>query len=68
MIHSTKKDLYWLFCCHLWSNHQDQEVFWENRAVEAVEVSEVAEAAEFNEAEEVSKALKITTEEFILDL
>ena len=70
MIHSTKKDWYWSFSCHWWSNHLDQEVFWGNRAVEAVEASEVAEAAEVNEAAEVFKALKITTEDFwvILDL
>ena len=40
---------------------------WENRAVEAVEASEVAEAAEateVSEAVEVSKAWKITTEDF----
>ena len=70
MIHSTKKDWYWSFSCHWWSNHLDQEVFWGNRAVEAVEASEVAEAAEVNEAAEVFKVRKITTEDYrvILDL
>ena len=70
MIHSTKKNRHWSFWCHWWSNHQDQEVFWGNRAVEAVEASEVAEAAEVNEAAEFSKAWKITTKDFkvILDL
>ena len=65
MIHSTKKDQYWSFWYHWWSNHQDQDVLWGNRAVEAVEASEVAEAAEVHETEEVSKAQKITTEDFI---
>ena len=51
-----KKDHNWSFWCHWWSNSQDQEVFWGNRAVEAGEASEVAEAAEANEAAEVSKA------------
>ena len=70
MIHSTQKVWYWSFWCHWWSIHQDQDVFWGNRAVEAVEASEVAEAAEVNGAVEVSKARKITTEDFrvILDL
>ena len=65
MIHSTKKDQYWSFWYHWWSNHQDQDVLWGNRAVEAVEASEVAEAAEVHETAEVSKAQKITTEDFI---
>ena len=67
MIHFTKNDHYWSFWCHWWLNHQDQEVFQGNRAVEAVEaseVAEVAEATEVNEAAEVSKAWKITTEDF----
>ena len=34
-------------------NHQDQDMFWGNMAVEAVEASEVAEASEVNEAAEV---------------
>ena len=51
-----KKDQYCLFWCQWWSDHQDQEVFWWNWALEAVEASEVAEAAEVNEAGEVSKA------------
>ena len=38
--------------------------FWENKAVEAVEASEGAEAAEVNEAAVVSKAWKITIEDF----
>ena len=62
MLHSTKNDQYLLFLCQWWSNHQDQEVFWENWALEAVEASEVAEAAEVNKVGEVSKAWKITTE------
>jgi hypothetical protein len=64
MIHSTKNYQYWLFWWQWWSDRQDQEVFWGNWAVEAVEASEVAEAAEVNEAGEVSKAWKITTEDF----
>ena len=70
MIHSTKMDQHWSFWCQGWSNHQDQEVLWWNRAVEAVEASEVAEAAEVSEAAEVFKVQKITTEDFrvILDL
>ena len=62
MIQSTKNDQYWSFWCQWWPNHQDQEVFWGNMAVEAVEASEVAEATEVNEAAEVCKAWKITTE------
>ena len=61
-IHSTKNDQYWSFWCLWWPNHQDQEVFWGNMALEAVEASEVAEATEVNEAAEVCKAWKITTE------
>ena len=64
MIHSTKRDSYWSFWCQGWSNHQDQEVFWRNRTVEAVETTEVAEADEINVAAKVSKAWKITTEDF----
>ena len=55
---------YWSFWCHWWSNQWDQEVFWENKAVEAVEANEVAEAAEVNEAAVISKAWKITIEDF----
>ena len=58
MIHSTKDDQYWSFWCQWWSDHQDQEVFLGNRAVEAVKAIEVAEAAEVNEATEVSKVWK----------
>ena len=70
MIHHIQEVWYWYFWCHRWSNHQDQNVFWGNRNVEAVEASEVAVAAEVNEAVEVSKARKITTKVFrgILDL
>ena len=64
MIQSTKNDHYWSFWCRWWSNHQDQDLCWWNRAVEAVEASEVAEATEVNEAADVSKACKITTEDF----
>ena len=39
-------------------DHQDQEFFWGNRAVEAAEAIEVAEAAKVNEAKEVSKKLE----------
>ena len=60
----TKNEEYWSFWCHWWSNHWDQEVFWENKAVEAVEANEVAEAAEVNEATVVSKAWKIINEDF----
>ena len=63
-IHSTNNYHYWLFCCQWWSDHHDQEVFWENWALEAVEASEVAEATEVNEAGEVFKAWKITTVDF----
>ena len=42
--------------CQLRSDHQEQEVFWGNWALEAVEASKVAEAAEVNEAGEVFKA------------
>ena len=44
--------------------HKDQEVLWGNWALEAVEASKVALAAEVNEAAEVSKAWKITAEDF----
>ena len=64
IIHSTKNCHYWLFWCQWWSDHQDQEVFWVNWALEAVKDSEVAEAAEVDEAGEVFKAWKITTEDF----
>ena len=59
----TKRDSYWSIWCQGWSNHQDEEKNWGNRAVEAVEASEVAEADEVNEAAEVSKGSKITTED-----
>ena len=65
-IQSTTRDLCWSFWWQGWSNNQDQEVFWEKRAVEAVEAveaSEVAEDTEVNEAAEVSKAWKITFED-----
>ena len=55
MIHSTKMDQHWSFWCQGWSNHQDQEVLWWNRASEAVEAIEVAEADEVIEAAEVLK-------------
>ena len=53
MIHSKTNDQYLTFWCQWWQNHQDQEVFWENMAVEAVEACEVAEATEVDEAAEV---------------
>ena len=62
-IQSTTRDLCWSFWWQGWSNNQDQEVFWEKRAVEAVEASKVAEDTEVNEAAEVSKAWKITFED-----
>ena len=40
---------------------RNQELFWENKAVEA---NEVAEAVEVNETTVVSKAWKITIEDF----
>ena len=58
MIYSTKMD-------QGWSNHEDQEVFWWNRASEAVEAIEVAKADEVIEAAEVlkpEKSLKRTSE------
>ena len=64
MIHSTKRDMYWSFWCQGWWNHQDQEILWENTAVEAVEATESAEATEVNEAAEIFKAWKIPNEEF----
>ena len=33
----TVRGQYWSFWCQGWSNHQDQEVLWWNRAFEAVE-------------------------------
>ena len=59
MNHSTKNDQYWSFWCHWWSNHLHQDIFWENKAVEAVEAveaNEVAETTEVNEAAVFSKA------------
>ena len=41
MIYSTNNYHYWLFCCQWWSDYHDQEVFWENWALEAVEASKV---------------------------
>jgi hypothetical protein len=64
MNYSTKNEQYWSFWCHWWSNHRDQEVFWENKAVDAVEANEVTEAAKVNEVTVVSKAWKITIEDF----
>ena len=49
----TKRDFYWSFWCQGWSNHQNEEKYWGNRAVEAVEAIEVAEADEVTEAAEV---------------
>ena len=60
----TKRDFYWSLWCQGWSNHQNEETYWGNRAAEAVEAIEVAEADEVNEAAEVSKGSKITTEDF----
>ena len=65
MIHSTKRGQYWSFWCQGWSNHQNQEVVWWNRAFETVEASEVAEANEVNEDAEVlgpGKSLLRTSE------
>ena len=53
MIHSTKRDEYWSFWCQEWSNHQDQQIFWWNEAVEVIEAIEVVEAVEVIEAAEV---------------
>ena len=66
MIDSTRNYQYWFFWCQWWSNHQYQEVFWGNWALEAVEASEVADAAKVNDAGEVSKAWKITSVDFIV--
>ena len=63
IIQFTKKEQYWLFWCHVWSNHKNQEVFWESRVVEAVKASEVAEAAEVNETAELPKDQTFTTED-----
>ena len=41
-----------------------RKFFWENEAVETVKANEVAEVAEVSEAAAVSKAWKITTEDF----
>ena len=54
MIYFTKQNQYWSLWCQECSDHQDKEVLWGNRAVEAGEASKVAEAAEVNEAVEVS--------------
>ena len=53
MIHSTKREEYWSFWCQEWSNHQDQQIFWWNEAVEVFEAIEVVEAVEVIEAAEV---------------
>ena len=58
MIHATKMDQRWSFWCQGWSNHQDQDLFWWNRASEAVEAIEVAKAEEVIEVTEVLKAGK----------
>ena len=62
----TKRDFYWSFWCQGWSNHQNEEKYWGNRAVEAVEAIEVAEADEVNEAAEVSRGWKMTKDDFRL--
>ena len=59
-----KNEQYWSIWCHWWSNHQDQDVFRENKALEAVETNEVAEAAEVYEAGVVFKAWEIPIEDF----
>ncbi len=64
MIHSIENYRYWLFWCQWWSDHQEQECFWGNWALEAVGANEVAEATEVNEAEEVSKTWNVTSEDF----
>ena len=66
MFHSTKMDQYWSFWCQGWSNYQNQEVLWWNRAEEVGEASEVAEADEVNEDWGCIsyKAWKITTVDF----
>ena len=53
-MNSIKTDNYWSFWYQGWSNHQNQEVLWWNRAFEVVEAIEVAE---------VFKAWKITMED-----
>ena len=58
MIRSTKNYQYWLFWCQWWSDHQYQESFWGNWALEVVEASEVVEVADVNEAGDDSKACK----------
>ena len=64
MIHSTKRDKYWSFWCQEWFNHQDQDIFWWNEAVEVIEAIEVVEAVEVIEAAEVLRIGKITTGDF----
>ena len=59
MIHSTKRDHYWSFCCQGWSNHQSQEVLCYDRDVEVDEAIEVAEAVEVNEAAKVLRPGKL---------
>ena len=58
MIDAMKRGQYWSFWCQEWSNHQDQDVIWWNRAFEAVEVIVVAEADEVKEAAEVLRPEK----------
>ena len=57
-MNSIKTDNYWSFWCQGWSNHQNQEVLWWNRAFEAVEAIEAAEADEVNEVAEVLRPEK----------
>ena len=62
MIHSTKMEQYWSFRCQGWSNHQNQEVLWWNRAVEVGEASEVAEVNEAAVVLRPEKSLLRTSE------
>ena len=55
MIYSIKRDQFWSFWYQERSNHQDQEILWENTAVEATEAAK---------STEVFKAWKITNEDF----
>ena len=57
-MNSIKTDNYWSFWGKGWSNHQNQEVLWWNRAFEAVEAIEAAEADEVNEVAEVLRPEK----------
>ena len=58
MIHSTKRDEYWSFWYQEWSNHQNQDNFWWNEAVEVIEAIKVVEAVEVIEAAEVLRSEK----------